>query len=139
MVDFEGAVIQALKTIFPDVRLHRCNYHFNQSLWRNIQSIGLTTQYINDDNVRLHLRMCFALAYLPLEQIEDGWQIIQPVSPEDENLTTFYGYFVNECLENLVISINMLNCHGIRHQTNNAVEGWKNRLNRMLKKPHPNI
>jgi len=41
IIDFEAATIQAIKDVFPNTQISGCNYHFNQSLWRKVQNIGI--------------------------------------------------------------------------------------------------
>ncbi len=50
--------------------------------------------------------MCAALAYLLVENVEDGWLCIMPLK--------------------------IWNVHGQRHRTNNAVEGSNAKLNRSI-------
>ena len=83
--------------------------------------------------------MCAALAYLPTEHIDNGWLSIQEDSPRTEKLEEFYDYFVDQWLENSRIGINVWNCYKRRHRTNNVVEGWNNKLNRLLGRTHPNL
>lgn len=139
VLDFEVAVIQALNFLFPLVKIIGCNYHFNQCIWRKVQDIGMVTDYTHDYEVRLNVRMCSALAHLPLDQVDEGWLLIQENTPNHEKLSKFYDYFVEQWLENSIIPKDMWNCYGERHRTNNAVEGWNHRLNKMTNKSHPNI
>jgi hypothetical protein len=44
-VDFEAAVLSAINKVFPDSIITGCNFHCNQSLWRQTQNIGLTVEY----------------------------------------------------------------------------------------------
>ncbi len=106
--DFEIALIKALKETFSQLIIGGCNFHFCQSLWKHIQSIGLTTDYRNNDEIKLHVRMCAALAHLPEQDIDDGWLYIQESSPPHPKLQEFYDYFVNEWL---AIKPSMWNCH----------------------------
>ncbi|XP_035216715.1 uncharacterized protein LOC118195774 [Stegodyphus dumicola] len=87
----------------------------------------------------MHLRMCAALAFLKLEDVDDGWLLIQEYSPEDPKLQEFYDYFVNQWMDNALVTIEMWNCNNRRHRTNNAVEGWNNKLNHALMKHHPTV
>jgi hypothetical protein len=70
--DFEAAVISAINKVCPDSVITGCNIHFNQSLWRLIQNIGLTVEYKEDKQVRIICRMCAALAYLTIDKLEEG-------------------------------------------------------------------
>ena len=99
-MDFEMAIIQSAKTLFPEAEIFGCNYHFNQCLWRRVQDCGLAPAYKENEEIRLHIRMCSALAHVPLELIDDAWLSIQESTPEDEKLRVFYDYVVDQWLEN---------------------------------------
>ncbi|KAF9405861.1 hypothetical protein HW555_013566 [Spodoptera exigua] len=59
VVDFEIAVINVLKQVFPHVKLQGCNFHFKQALARKAHALQL-----NDIEEKSHLAMCAALAHL---------------------------------------------------------------------------
>lgn len=134
-IDFEAAAINAIKDEFPGAQVNGCNFHFNQALWRKIQQLGLSVAYKNNTEIRDHLKMVAALAYVPREYVSEGWLSIMETSPDDKLLTKFYDYFVDNWIEKTELWI----CYGNRHRTTNAVEGWHNRFNKRIGKAHPNI
>lgn len=138
-IDFEQAVISAIQNVFPTVELNGCHFHYTQCIWRKVQEVGMVTEYKNNDEIRLHIRMCAALAYLPLEDLDDGWLTIQESSPNNEKLQEFYDYYVEQWLQNSTITKNMWNCYNKMHRTNNAVEGWNNRLGHVVSRSHPRV
>ncbi|GBO21182.1 hypothetical protein AVEN_113977-1 [Araneus ventricosus] len=131
-MDFEVAAIKELERHFPSVNILECNFHFNQCLWS-----GLVRDYKDDEEIRLHIRMCAALAYLPESYMDDGWLCIQETSPQHAKLQEFFDYFVKEWLENSIITTSMWNCHKQQHKTNNTMEGWHEKFQTILSKPHP--
>ena len=138
-LDFEIAVITALQTVFPGAQISGCNFHFNQAIWRRVQNLGMVEDYKNDANVRLTVRMCASLAFLPPQDVDDGWLHIMSSTPENRSLTNFLDYFTEQWLENSTISKDMWNCHSDRYRSNNILEGWNHRFNTLVRKPHPNI
>ena len=51
IVDFERSVEHAITGVFRDhVDIQFCFYHLTQSIWRKIQSLGLTHLYETDNN-----------------------------------------------------------------------------------------
>lgn len=138
-MDFEAAMLKASQEEFPDSKISGCTFHFTQSLWRNIQSLGLTSLYKSNDEVRNIFKMCAALAYLPPEQVEDGWLIIMEDVPQDEKVLAFIDYFVNQWMDNPNIPIQMWNVLGQRHRTNNVVEGFNSKLNSMVGRKSPTV
>lgn len=137
-IDFEISAINAFRSVFPRSQLKGCNFHFNQCLWRKVQSLGLAKMYIENTEVKEHIRKCAALAHLPPHSIEDGWISIMETAPQIEAVQNFNDYFVEQWLENSVIG-DMWVCFNERHRTTNALEGWHNRLNRCIGKYNPNI
>ena len=51
VVGFEQALITTLETETPHTHLEGCYFHFNQSLWRYIQEVGLAHGYRNDERL----------------------------------------------------------------------------------------
>lgn len=43
VMDFEAAAHTAASTIFPNIELKGCNFHYGQCLWRRIQGLGLAS------------------------------------------------------------------------------------------------
>ena len=44
-MDFEIGEVNAWKEVFPTVRIHLCNFHLNQNLFKGIVKFGLKTTY----------------------------------------------------------------------------------------------
>ncbi|KAL4085447.1 hypothetical protein QTP88_027305 [Uroleucon formosanum] len=128
-LDFEISTIQSIKQIFPNAEIYGCNFHFNLSFWRKVQNIGLASNYKDDADIRLHVRMCCALAHIPIDDIDESWIIVMTNTPDNDKLQIFYDYFIEQWLENPIISRNVWNCYQRRHRINNIVEGWNSKLN----------
>ncbi|KAG5897272.1 hypothetical protein JTB14_011438 [Gonioctena quinquepunctata] len=88
-IDFEEAVIMAIKRILPNVKIAGCNFHFNQCLWRKVQSIGLVEGHGNDGSIRLHIQMCASLAFFPVSDVVDGWLVIMENAPNGTQIDLF--------------------------------------------------
>ncbi|CAL1272081.1 unnamed protein product [Larinioides sclopetarius] len=136
-MDFEVAAIVELERNFPLLNIVGCNFHFNQCLWRQVQSLGLVQVYKENEEIRLHIRMCTALAHLPEADIDEGWLCIQETSPQHAKLQEFFDYFVKEWLENSIITTRIWNCYRQQHRTNKVIEGWHNKFQTILNKRHP--
>jgi hypothetical protein len=138
-VDFEAAVMSAINKVFPDSVITGCNFHFNQCPWRQIHNTGLTVEYKEDEEVRLMCRMCAALAHLTIDNIEEARLMITESVLQNEKLTLFLDYFVQQILENQNVPIQMWNINRHRHGTNSAAEGWNSKLNSIIRKQQPNV
>lgn len=99
-IDFEASAISALREVFPSVNINGCYFHFTKCLWRQVQDIGLTNLYKEDSDVRFHIRLCAALAFLKPEDVDEGWILIQETAPSNEKLSEFFNYFVEQWLDN---------------------------------------
>ncbi|XP_018497615.1 uncharacterized protein LOC108865248 [Galendromus occidentalis] len=73
-LDSEKALMNELSARFPLAEIVGCNFHFNQSLWRHIQSDPkLCHEYLNNLDANMNLRMLAALAFVPCAQNSDVW------------------------------------------------------------------
>lgn len=64
LTDFEQAAINAANTKFQSAQNKGCLFHLAQSVYRKIQTSGLTTRYGTDENFSLSIRQIPALAFL---------------------------------------------------------------------------
>jgi len=132
-------MISALQQTLPHANIMGCYFHFTQSLWRKVQSMGLVRSYRESSELRLTIRRCAALAFMKPEDMDEGWLYIHENAPGNPNLTQFLDYFVDQWMENPVLPPNIWSCYGRRHRTTNSVEGWHHKLNSRLGRSHPKI
>ena len=65
VADFEKAIHDAARNIFPHVRITGCRFHLCQSFWRRIHKLGLVSDYKNKSSkVGEWLRWIFGLSML---------------------------------------------------------------------------
>ena len=53
-------------------------------MWRQVQNKGLTTKYNADEYFRLNIKKLIALAFVPLDQIITGFDLIVNQLDEDD-------------------------------------------------------
>lgn len=65
VVDFEIAIHNAISSIWQSVKITGCRFHLTQSWYRQIQKLGLTNEY-KDQNSEIGkwLHYCFGLIFL---------------------------------------------------------------------------
>ena len=67
--DFEAAIRNAVKDIFPSVQLAGCFFHLMQNLLKKVKAVGLYGSYCGKDALRRAVRLLGTLAFLPLELV----------------------------------------------------------------------
>lgn len=153
LTDFEIAAINAVKKVFPNCANKLCFFHLNQSIWRKIQSSGLTVRYSSDPEFAHKMRHIGALAFLEPTEIDDAFDVIKnEIIPEEakEVLQWFEKYYVKgttKILKTVSSKITvkqtlprfpprMWSIHEnlVQHipLSQNALESWHNRWNSLL-------
>lgn len=133
IVDFELAPIKAIRSVFTNIHLQGCNFHFKQALYKKADSLGITI----DTEAKHHIALCAALAYLKDELVEAGWAVIEDMTPSNEKYTEFNNYFVSYWIRSDFRGV--WNCYRARHRTTNGAESWHKRLNNKMPKKKPEL
>ena len=105
-----------------------------------IQEIGLQVQYKeNKEQLKSFVRRTAALAFVPIHFVRLAWQGIKADTPELPRIDEFVMYFETTWIAGTFHTSewNLYETEG--PQTNNHLEGWHNRLRRVVGKSHPNI
>jgi len=95
----------------------------------------LTGEYKENEQVRLTA----VLAHLPIKTVEEGWLMMIENVPQNEKVTLFLDYFVEQWMENQNVPIEMRNINKHRYRTNNAVDGWNSKLSNIIGKQQPTV
>lgn len=100
-----------------------CYFHYSQSVYRRIQTLGLATAYSNDQEIRSCCRKLISLALMPLDTVETSFYNLRAgldsrVKQELRQLFLYFDhYWMNE------MPLEMWNFFGCQHRTNNSCEG----------------
>lgn len=94
LTDFESAISTAAQSQFPHILLYYCFFHFDNTLLKQIRTLGLWDEYCKPENKRL-IRLLFALPMLPPGLITIAFGAIheQGIPPEIEPM--FEYFFIN--------------------------------------------
>ena len=96
-----------------------CFFHYTQSIHRKIQSLGLSSIYKDDDLVRSVCHQLMALALLPRNQVEQGFEYLANNRPQ--SLNDLFVYFEDYWIAN--VPIDLWNVCELKVRTNNNSEG----------------
>jgi len=85
-IDFEIGMIVAIRDSFGyNIEIKGCLFHFGQSIWRQVQKLGLVHDYTHNDEVKKTVRRICALALVPIDEIDECWSIIHAEAPVNES------------------------------------------------------
>lgn len=89
--DFEVAIIHAIYAHFGEMVL-ACFFHLRQSIYRHIQQEGLQVAYCDefDDSIRNSAHMLCAIAFVPLEHVEQAFDLVAAVVLQRFSVITKY-------------------------------------------------
>ncbi|CAI6352025.1 unnamed protein product [Macrosiphum euphorbiae] len=160
ITDFEKAAINSLTENFPQATHSTCFFHLCQIIYRKIQNIGLSTKYANDPEFNLLARHLPAMAFLPVDRVQEGWAIIKPLFGSNEEEQSLLKYFEHS----YIIGRQVMKTRGRPRResvytpplfppelwsvaerlstglprTTNTAESWHRKLNRLIS-PHPGL
>lgn len=152
LTDFEMAVINSVRIVFPETIHKGCLFHLGQSIWRRIQEFELQKTYQENGEFSLKMRHLIALAYLPHHEIPEAFNLLkETVLPaEAEQVTVWFEInYVNGRLTSRANDTKVLihrtpplfppelwsvylNYENDLPLTQNNVEAWHRRWNALL-------
>ena len=132
---------------------HGCFFHYCQDLYKNIQSLGLSTSYLDDEDIRLACRSVMASALMPKEHMGEAFELLKENSPAE--IADFFSYVQQQWFK-CVPSEYYWVVSNLDWRTNNFAEGhvhhlfwkliylfhssdWHNKFNHRVDKHHPNV
>ena len=103
MSDFESALRNALKQVFPSVELNGCFFHYCQCLWLHASKLGLRAPSRILDTKKL-IALLKILPHIDLQDRKDIFSEIKTTyKSKDKPFKDFFSYYQNNWLENYTI------------------------------------
>ena len=117
-------------------------FPFPKNLQEKVDKKGFKTRYEKDIAFQKFVKECGAIAFLPLEDIDKGMDIIEMKHNfDDEKGIEFKSYFINYLRTywlNGCLPPQVWNCWSRTEDlTNNHQEGYNAKTNRVLRQTHP--
>lgn len=120
------ATIQAVKVVYPSVKVTGCYFHYWKAVLNKSQTIGFNKIEQGIFITRLYMQ----LPLLPPLLIPEALLSIQEVANDSEEYNAFSNYFSNQWMG--IYTENVLSCYKENFRTNNPVEGWHGRLKKKI-------
>ena len=150
MCDFELSFINSSLTVFPEISVTGCFFHFTQSIWRKFQGMGnqLVSRYKNDTEFSIIVRMLPALAFVPLIDVSLAFGLLRVYILErelmlNELLEYFEIYYIGNEYRDPRFHPEIWNQLGRNEdelcRTNNSVKGWHRGISTTLGVSDPTI
>lgn len=116
------------------------NSKYSSFSYRQIQKYGLQERYANDLDFSMKLKMLPALAFVPLEDLDEAFKIIFEKVEFPEECSKVIEYFEKNWMgigrRKPSFSPDVWSCHlnvlNKLPRTNNSVEGWHKGFNELL-------
>uniref|UniRef100_A0A6P7FMX7 Uncharacterized protein LOC114331989 n=1 Tax=Diabrotica virgifera virgifera TaxID=50390 RepID=A0A6P7FMX7_DIAVI len=81
--DFEQAAFKAMEDCFPGVDINGCFFHLAQNMKKQVAAMGYTREYNADPQFALNCRMLTALAFVPIEHLDDAFAVLAEALPAE--------------------------------------------------------
>lgn len=155
LVDFETATMSAFGASFPAATITGCYFHLCQSIIRKVNGLGIKEEYENNDAIRGSIRCLAALAYVPVPDVVNAFELLAESMPAHEHMDELLTYFEHTYVRgrrlrgrgnnygSALYPIDSWNQNdaafdGIA-RTTNIVEGWHYGLQALFQCHHPTL
>lgn len=130
VADFENSFWRAARSVFPDVNIKGCSFHWRQAVWRKADSLGLRVPYMTSGVINSYIKELLALCYIPAEHIKQSFEkLASRAQLADPKIQELIAYIRSTWIDGNMWSPNTWSVFNMSVRTNNDVEGWHRRLN----------
>ena len=143
IADFERASYNAMKTIFPNIRVSGCSFHFIQANLRMARKQGLTEAFRTNNELKSLLKRLMHLNFLPAHMMSPAFEILAREDPglvdplEKKKWRKVIKYIRSFWMDK--IGPEWLSVFGLERKTNNGCEQYHSRLKGRVISHRPRI
>lgn len=84
LADYEQGAYLAVVDVFPGVDVEGCFFHLCKRLDFHVKQLGLMAKYQDDLEFKLRVKKLAALAFLPLADVIDAYEVLADTFEDDE-------------------------------------------------------
>ena len=95
MMDYEINVQRAAVTIWPELEIHGCFFHFSCLFYKRVRIRGMQERYNADVDFRSFVKSAVGIAHIPKEDIEAAVEVLRRFKFDDDEVLEFQEYLVN--------------------------------------------
>lgn len=100
MTDFEVAMRNAIRKVYPELKQYTCWFHLCQAAKRKATQMPIVMQSIkSNDKIKKAYYKLLALPLLPPNEIASCFQVIKSEVTEEKAIHKFFDYFENQWLK----------------------------------------
>ncbi|XP_078504918.1 uncharacterized protein LOC144763312 isoform X2 [Lissotriton helveticus] len=151
IMDFDVNAMNAVKSVFPEIQIQGCYYHFMQAIWRSIQRHDLQLKYSTDSLLAHNLKLLCSLAFVPPQDVISTYEELQTTHFYCENqeiLAQMLNYFEDNWVGRFSrtgrrtpeFAIELWNCmQSVQEDTpqmNSKIEEWHNAFSQTISIKH---
>ena len=151
MLDFEKAMHNAIKLVFPSTEIKGCFFHLCLNIYRKKQESGNSKLYAESLEFAVSMRMISALAFCPENKVTAAFDTLSEIILDEAIPNPIMDYFEDTyigkphriCRRSPIFNIDIWNMYSRVlddiPKSNNSVEGWHHSFQSNLTCDHPNI
>lgn len=134
VTDFEPAIANAFRRVFPYISSLGCFFHYSQAIYRKVQTDGLSLAYKEDANFRRSVKLLIALGLVPSQYKYHYFCYIYADSTDPRFRQFCNDYFFPTWFRRFPVT--SWDWFQQPRRTNNGCEGWHARIKRFFAAPH---
>ena len=146
-MDFEMAMIRAFELELQGASVFECYFHFDKSLWRKIQDLGVSADYRNSRNLKKTIRMVMSVGFLSPLLVRMNFLNLRNrnrtarLIARFPALGDFFDYVEQNYIDGINFPIAIWNVYArpIEFRTNNYVESFHQKWKATVNVAHPSL
>lgn len=145
MTDFEQSARNGFASVYPNVLLKGCYFHFCQAIIKNVKDLKLGSSYNNDIDINMIVKYLMNLPFIEPKEMKEYFKVIEEevkkVKDDKERgkLEELLKYFNRTWMDGTFKLKDWNQLKDLSRRTNNWSESFHSAFSRKFNSSHPNI